>query len=493
MADLLKRQGFFNSIILYTGTALGFVNFAILFQRFLSIEQIGFFALMIAISLLYAQIASAGISNIILKFFPYYRSDDKKHNGFITLVLIWCSIGFAVLTVLFIIFKDIVIGHYQHQKGSALLVKYYYYIIPISFLTMVFSTLESIGGTIFKNVLPSFLREVFLRVFTTISVLLIAFSIADYNDFLLIYLITNVVMVIVLWYNIYAGNDFRFAPISSSLADERKKFIKYGFFTLLSSSSFVLIQNLDIIMLTGITKDLTLVGIYTTFFSIAVVINLPSKALSRTSLQIISQSWATNDLAKINKIYYKTSVVQMLIGCLLFTGIIVDRNFVVMLLHKPEYASYFNVFIVVGCAFLIDMTGGINGYIINVSKYYRLTTFIIGGAVICCAISNWLLIPQYGIMGAALAYLITMFLLNFTYWLFLKIKFNLQPFGTAHVLIILDTVITFCVGYFIPHSHNMWLDAITRSVAMGVVYVVIAYFFNISEDINLVFDKIIKH
>src|ERR1700744_1380259 len=222
MADLLKRQGFFNSIILYAGTALGFVNFAILFQRFLSIEQIGFFALMIAISLLYAQIASAGISNIILKFFPYYRSDDKKHSGFITLVLIWCSIGFAVLTVLFIIFKDIVIGHYQHQKGSALLVKYYYYIIPISFLTMVFSTLESIGGTIFKNVLPSFLREVFLRVFTTVSVLLIAFSIADYNDFLLIYLITNVVMVVVLWYNIYAGNDFRFAPISSSLANERK-------------------------------------------------------------------------------------------------------------------------------------------------------------------------------------------------------------------------------------------------------------------------------
>ncbi len=211
-------------------------------------------------------------------------------------------------------------------------------------------------------------------------------------------------MVIILWYNIYAGNDFGFAPVSGSLADQRMKFIKYGFFTLLSSSSFVLIQNLDIIMLTGITKDLTLVGIYTTFFSIAVVINLPSKALSRTSLQIISQSWATNDLAKINKIYYKTSVVQMLIGCLLFTGIIVDRNFVVMLYTSSNYASYFNVFIIVGCAFLIDMTGGINGYIINVSKYYRLTTFIIGGAVICCAISNWLLIPKYGIMGAALAY-----------------------------------------------------------------------------------------
>src|ERR1700712_3803734 len=100
--NLLKRQGFFNSIILYAGTALGFFNLVILFQRYLSIEEIGFFSLMIALSLLYAQLASVGISNIVLKFFPHYRTEDKKHGGFITFVLIWCLIGFLLFTLFFV-------------------------------------------------------------------------------------------------------------------------------------------------------------------------------------------------------------------------------------------------------------------------------------------------------------------------------------------------------------------------------------------------------
>jgi len=158
MANLLKKQGFYNSIILYAGIALGFLNLAILFQRFLTTEEIGFFSLMIALSLLYTQMASLGISNIIPKYFPYYRTDDKKHGGFVTFVLIWCAVGFFVLTIFFLLFKNAVVAHYRNEKGASLLVKYYYYLVPVSFLTTIFGALESMGSTFFKNVLPSFLR-----------------------------------------------------------------------------------------------------------------------------------------------------------------------------------------------------------------------------------------------------------------------------------------------------------------------------------------------
>jgi len=493
MANLLQKQGFYNSVILYSGTALGFLNLAILFQRFLTIEEIGFFSLMTAISLLYAQISSVGISNIILKYFPYYRTDDKKHNGFITFAILWCIIGFAILTIFFILFKDTVIAYYRNQKGSALLVKYYYYIVPASFLTMIYAALESIAGTVFKNVLSSFMREVFLRLFTTISILLIAASLLDYNGFLIIYVATNLIMVLVMIFNIYRGRDFRLAPVAKRIiADDKMMLLKYGLFTVLSSSSFVLIQNLDIMMLTAITKDLKVVGIYATFFAIAMVISLPSKALSRTSLQIVAQSWAVNDLAKISRVYYKTSVVQMLIGCLLFIGMTVNRPLIMLVLHKSQYAHYFDVFIVVGLAFLADMTGGLNGYILNLSKYYKWTTYLIGGAVGVCALSNWALIPRIGIMGAAVAYLLTMVMLNFAYWIFLKIKFDLQPFAKAHLLIIIIALLAFCAGWFIPQINSIWIDALVRSFAIAIVYVLLAYFLNISEDINLVFDKILK-
>ena len=493
MANLLQKQGFLNSLILYAGTALGFVNLIILFQRVLTIEEIGFFTLMGTISLLYAQIASLGISNIILKYFPYYRSDDKRHNGFITFVVIWDIVGFAIFTLLFAAFKHSVIEFYKNKNGAQLLVKYYYYLIPLSFLTMAYAVLESMALTVFKNVLSSFLREVVLRLFTTLSVLLIAATVIDYHDFLLIYIVANFAALLILGIYIARGKHFKFAGISPQLSKAKKTFISYGFFTVLSGSSFVMIQNLDTLMLSLLTKQsLSFVGLYGTFFAIAMVISLPAKALSRTSLQIIAQSWVTNDLPKIGKIYYKTSVVQMLIGCLLFAGLVINRPFILVLLHKPEYANYFNVFIIVGVAFLVDMTGGLNGYIMNVSKYYRLTTVFIVSAVVLCVISNLVLIPRIGMMGAALSYLITMFVLNFAYWLFIKIKFGLQPFGKAHLQIIIVFIICLLIGLYLPALKNVYVDMCYRSVIIGIIYTLSAYFLNISEDINVAINKLLK-
>ncbi|WP_428328559.1 lipopolysaccharide biosynthesis protein [Mucilaginibacter sp.] len=491
--DLLKRQGFFNSLILYAGTALGFFNLIVLFQRFLTIEEIGFFSLMIAISLLYAQIASLGISNVILKFFPYYRSDDKQHGGFATLAIIWSLISFALFTLLFLLFKNSIIDFYKEKKGASLLVKYFYYLIPLSFLTMAFAVLESMALTVFKNVLSSFLREVALRAFTLVSVLLIAAAVINYHDFLLIYMAANVAIILILLISIVKGKHFKLPVVSPQLLSEKKKFISYGIFTVLSGSSFVMIQNLDIIMLSLLTtQSLSFVGIYGTFFSIAMVISLPAKALSRTSLQIVAQSWVTNDLAKIGKIYYKTSIVQMLIGCLLFIGMVVNRDFIVMLLHKPQYAGYFNVFIIVGFAFLVDMTGGLNGYIMNVSKYYRLTTVFIVSAVVFCVVANWILIPAIGMMGAAVSYFLTMLVLNFVYWLFVKVKFGLQPFGKVHLLIIGISVICFLIGFYLPAISNIYLNTIYRSVIVTSIYCFLAYKFNISEDINAVFNNFLS-
>lgn len=189
----------------------------------------------------------------------------------------------------------------------------------------------------------------------------------------------------------------------------------------------------------------------------------------------------------------------MLVGCLLFIGLIVNKPFVIALLHKPEYADYYGVFIVVGVAFLTDITGGVNGYIINLSKHYKYTTYFIVSTVLVCALANWILIPIMGMMGAAVAYLIAMFTINFLSWLYVKVKFGLQPFNKAHILILLVSVIALAAGHFMPviklnlltGSQNIWLDMCVRSVLVLIVYAVPTYFLKISDDVNFTVNKII--
>lgn len=115
--NLLKKQGFFNSITLYMGTALGFFNLIILFQRVLTAEQIGFFALISsAITLLYTQIAAIGYSSVITRFFPFFKSDDKNHHGFPTYVFKVTAIGFLVVTAFYVFGKEYILNFKASAK-----------------------------------------------------------------------------------------------------------------------------------------------------------------------------------------------------------------------------------------------------------------------------------------------------------------------------------------------------------------------------------------
>lgn len=490
--NLLQKQGFFNSIILYAGTALGFFNLIILFPRYLTVEELGFYSLLIAISGLFAQLASAGISNVILRYFPYYRTENKGHNGFVTFVCLFVLLSFAVFTILFFVLKTPVLNYYRHKDGAFLLVRYYYIIIPVAFFTLAYTVIESLARAVFKNVLSAFLKEVLLRIFTSIGILLIVIKLTDYHGFIQIYVIANFIIALILGWSVYLGEDFRLTSISAEVKTNSKEMINYGFFAVLSGSSFALIQNLDMIMLSAMTdKSFALVGIYTVFFGIAMVINLPAKALNRTSYQIISNAWKDNDLAKIGKIYHKTSVIQFLVGCLLLVGLIINKPHILELLHKSAYDQYFNVFIVVGIAFLVDITGGLNSHIISSSTSYKLVTYLLVAAVVFCVGLNYFLIPRLGMMGAALAYLATMFTLNFVYWLFIKVKFKLQPFDKTYIYVAAIALVCLLIGLYLPVISGFLFDLIYRSGIVALIYIFLTYLFKILEDINLIFDKLL--
>jgi O-antigen/teichoic acid export membrane protein len=111
--------------------------------------------------------------------------------------------------------------------------------------------------------------------------------------------------------------------------------------------------------------------------------------------------------------------------------------------------------------------------------------------VLLCGALNWMLIPKIGMAGAAVAYLLTMFLLNFSYWLFIKIKFKLQPFDRSFLIVFTIASISLAIGLYVPKLNNFIIDMGVRSLAVGLVYAILAYWFKISEDINQVFDKFI--
>jgi len=133
---------------------------------------------------------------------------------------------------------------------------------------------------------------------------------------------------------------------------------------------------------------------------------------------------------------------------------------------------------------LIDITGGLNTAIIAASPKYRLVTgFIIISSSICILL-NYLLIPEYGGYGAALAYLITITILNIITWLYIKIRFKMQPFHYKHLLGIGIAIVCFVIGKYFWRMPNIYIDLIVRSGVTAIIYILMSYYFHISDDLN---------
>lgn len=488
---IVKQQAYKNTVVLYAGMVIAYVNTVLLFPPIVGDDNFGFYNLVISISVLYSLVSSMGVPSIIARYFPFYRTDDKKHNGFLHWTAFLALVGFAIATALYLLFKPAVIGAYA--QSSPLFVKYYYYMIPLALFIIAFNFLEMTGRAVYRTIFSNVLQFVVLRLATTVMLIMIAYKWLTFEGFIFGYIIINgLISLILLVYLLVSGN-FKMGAVTSTLTLEKKQeMINFGMFTLVSSSVYTLLQKVDTLMLSSMASD-AVTGIYSWYFNIAMVISIPAQALSRTTYAIVADSWRSKNMANIADVYAKTSIIQLVVGMLLFIGIFINRENLYALARNKDFTDpkYFSLFIVIGLGFLADITGGLNSYIISTSHKYRLVTLITVVMCIMCVTLNYLLIPKYGALGSAVAYFISIVGMNFATWLYIKIRFKMQPFTYKHLLVVVIAAISYFIGFNFWRLPNVWLDIIARSGVTAMAYAVLTYLFKISADVNEKVDELI--
>jgi len=486
---IVKKQVYKNTIISYAGMVIGFVNLIFLYPRFLAADQIGLFLLLISLSVLYSLVASMGVPSIVARYFPFFRSEDNTHGGFLHVVGRFAIIGFMISTAVFFLIKPIIVASFIQK--APLFVAYYYYLIPLAFFTIFFNFLEALGKAVYQSIFSSFLKEVLLRLLTMIAMVMLAEGWISFQQFIIIYISINGLICLVLLISLATSGKFSFRKTLLPPAVAGKEMINFGLFTLLSSTVYVILQNVDRYMLSAMA-GLAVQGIYGIYSGIAIVINVPQQALSRTTYQIVADSWKAKNMQNIAEIYSKTSIIQMVAGCFLFIGIVVNKENLLAILHKKEFTDQFDVLVVICLGFLVDITGGLNTYILTTShKYHLITILVIAWSLFCIGLT-YILIPLYGGLGAALAYLATITGINFCTWFYLKYRFKMQPFTFKHLLVIGITIVSYFIAGYFWRMPNLLLDIFVRSMLTAVIYISLTYVARISDDVNEKIDATIK-
>jgi O-antigen/teichoic acid export membrane protein len=210
---------------------------------------------------------------------------------------------------------------------------------------------------------------------------------------------------------------------------------------------------------------------------------IPSRALGRIAVGVISEAFKNENIHEIKSLYKKSCNSQLAIGLLLYIGIWVNIDNIMHLL-PPEYAAGKNVILLIGAGYLIDMGTGINYLILLNSKYYRYDMYFMVFILFLTVLSNYVLIPIYGIEGSAMATAITIAGYNILRWVFLYIKLNMQPYDGNTLKLLTIGVISFLPGYFLPQMNTLIFDIAIRSLMVGGLFMLLMFKLKAAPEIN---------
>jgi O-antigen/teichoic acid export membrane protein len=368
------------------------------------------------------------------------------------------------------------------------LVKYYYYIFPFGMGLTLFSILEAYAWQLKKSVFTNFLREIQFRVFTSILIVLsFAGVLASFDLFIKIYSFTFLAIAfILLVYLLWQRGIFFTFSVSRVSKKYFKKIVALISFVYGGSMVFTVSQVFDtIVIAAALDNGLALVGIYTLAQNIASLIQAPQRGIISSSLGALSKAWKDKDIKKIDRIYHSSSINQLIFSVGMFALIWLNFTDGIFTFHLQAcYIDAKWVFFFIGLMRIVDMGTGVNSQIIGTSTYWRFD-FYTGIILLSLTLPlNYILTKYYfGVIGPAIANLITFTIYNaIRYWFLIK-KFNLQPFTAKTIYTIILGVAAYYGCYFLFDSIHGFAGLFARSIAFLLLFISGTFVFNLSPDV----------
>lgn len=478
---VVRRQGIKGFVLSYIGVTLGFVNKTVLFANILRADYFGFIEFLQAIMVIGSGVALLGIPSVVLRFFPYVRTNEARQRSFTFVMLVIPLFFFAFLCGLFLLFQDPLLDWYSSK--SPLVHEKYYFVLPIVFAFLLSDWLFVFSTAHIKSVVPVFFREIVLRVQQTIIAVLLYYEIIGNEMFLVLFVAGYFfISLLNLVYLVWLGRlkfSFDFSFLQSRLF---RLMAVFGLIAFITNWVYLLVLRIDITFL-GKMEGMELVGVYSIAAYLGSLIYIPGRTLYNITTPLIARSWKERDMDNIRKIYQKSALNNLLIGSLLFILIWVNLD-VLFSFMKPQFALAKYPALVICLSRLFDISTGVGAGILVTSKNYSsLLVFTLLALAVTIA-GNLLLIPHWGMMGAALGTGAGILVYNSLVLIYVKVKFNFDPFTFHMAPAFIIALAALGIGLLIPDFSNRWASLFIKSAAVVIIFGAAVLFFQVSEDVR---------
>ncbi|WP_420147088.1 lipopolysaccharide biosynthesis protein [Spirosoma sp.] len=486
---IIKRQTIQSSVYTYAGVAVGFLTQGILFPNLFSKAQVGLLSLLISLAQVLSQLSNLGTNGAGGRYFPYFRDTERQHNGYLLMTSLTTLAGFGLCVLGLWLARPWIIE--QNQAQSPLFVEYYYLLIPLTLFTVYFTVFDNYARLLYDPVTGTLLQQFVQRLLILLAGVTYWLGWVTFPQFLGLWLLAFFLQMILMVFSVFRDKALFLSRQFLSMSPElRRDLTRYAALTLTTALSSQIILTIDKVMINNAKElGLSATGVYSIAANFATVIAVPATALYKVSGTLIAESWKSNDLENIRKIYSKSCLNQLIAGCLVFVGVAANLPNVFRFLPAGYEAGYY-VILWLGLGKLIDMATGINGIILNTSRYYVYDSLFFVALTFITIAANYYLIPRFGINGAAMGGALATLLYNLARTLFVGFAFKMQPFTWRNVAIVLIGLAVWWIAVQVPYPDSaaekwrFFLDIAWRSALITTLFGGLMIGLKLSPEVN---------
>jgi len=384
-------------------------------------------------------IAALGLGDGIVRFVSYYRGENKRENikYLLKFSLKVTFISSLVMMVILFLSSEVIAQYLFDDILLARFLKFFALIIFIQnsggIFTAILRAHEKLGWSSFiSSVFTPFIQLIALLIFMALgfgsnspifSVIIGSFS------FLTLGVVVNRVTIPYIFLKLHITKNKKL--------NIKKEVTRYSLPFLMSSLMLFISTSIDS-MLIGFFLGVKNVGIYNSAGPIAQLISLPSGLFSQIFLPLTTREYAQKNIQLVSDISFRIIKWVFILNFIPILLLLLFPHFIINLIFGSQYLDasmalrflgigiFFNSFTIIAQS-LLAMAGQ--------SKIIFQNSIIFSASII---ILDLILIPLYGINGAAFSSMMSSFVLTSLMFFYVK-KFLPLHIFTKDFLKIIDT------------------------------------------------------
>jgi Membrane protein involved in the export of O-antigen and teichoic acid len=402
------------SFISLATASLSHLLLRVVLGRELGPDGLGIYTLVFTIYMFGMQFAAFGIGAALTKYVAEFSENMAKTREYISSGIIGSIITGLLMGVLLLLASDIIANNIFTIPEMTKLLKTTALCFP--FIAMHKAAIGTLNG--FRNMkVYAFLNIVLNASVLFLSAILVLFLKMDVNGAVLGFVLPTIIIGLL---SIVPIRSYLLRPDISLLQNDLlKEIFHFGFYVVLGNSIGYIYTHIDSLMI-GYYLNETEVGFYAISAIFIQGITLIPSAVQRVTSPMIARSYAKKEYDSIRhllkSVTLKVFVISLIIS--LFLAIF-GKKLIITIFEDVFLPAYLPMLILLIGYTIYSMFMSIGTFYSSIGRVqlsYKIALF----SAILSIIMNVLLIPRFGIVGAAMATSISLIVLSITHLFVIK-------------------------------------------------------------------------